>query len=192
MSETENVGSEELQFIYRKEIWFANALLNSTKFDIPKMVNDLEKYLRSKLKSISKNDIPNCAWDEEVQSSVILISKNIDLHIEWNPVLMDFPYKKDKTTYNCAGFFEFDVEYFKNDSEKKKLIKPWILHEVPVYILNLLTEFFSKYEHVKIDSDPMYIVAIADRTEERGLPVEVPWTKKEIETHNINLIIDVL
>jgi 8-oxo-dGTP diphosphatase len=183
MSETENTSSEELQFVYRKELWFANALLNSTKFDIPNLVKELVTFIKNKLKDITESDIPNCAWSKEVQNKVLEIAKNIDLKIDWISVLNDFPYKKDKITFNCAGYFEFDVEYFKKDPEKKIGIKPWILHEVPVYILTLLKQFFSKYDHVKLDNDPMYIVAIADHSEERGLPVEVPWTKKEIESH---------
>ena len=77
MSETDGRDSEELQFIYRKELWFANALLNSTKFDIQKEVKELKKFLKGKLMKISKNDIPNCAWSLEVQNSVIAIAPPI-------------------------------------------------------------------------------------------------------------------
>ena len=183
MSETETAGSEELQFVYRKELWFANLIINSTQIDIKKVVKDLESMLKTKLKNLGHKDLPNCEWSNEVQDSVVNLSKNIEFSIAWKPVMRDFPYVENWIHYNQVGYLEFDVEYFKGDTEKKKQIKPWILHEVPVYILNQIKQYLSKLKHIIIDSDPMYIIAVADRTEERGLRVEVPWTQSELKTH---------
>ena len=183
MSETETAGSEELQFVYRKELWFANLLINSTQIDIEKVVNDLGTTLKSKLKKLGHKDLPNCEWSDEVQNSVVETSKHIDFTISWKPVARDFPYVENRIHYNQAGYLEFDVEYYKGDTEKKKQIKPWILHEVPVYILNQIKQYMVNIKHIIIDSDPMYIIAVADRTEERGLRVEVPWTIAELKRH---------
>ncbi|MHA1452499.1 MAG: NUDIX domain-containing protein, partial [Promethearchaeota archaeon] len=183
MSETETTGSDELQFVYRKELWFANLIINSTKIDIKKIVKDLESTLKSKLKKLGNKDIPNCEWSFEVQNSVIEISKHIDFKISWKPVMKDFPYVENRIHYNQAGYLEFDVEYYKEDANKKKELKPWILHEVPVYVLNQIKQYATNIDHVIVDNDPMYIVAVADRTEERGLRVEVPWTDSELKTH---------
>ncbi len=183
MSETENTDCIELEFVYRKELWFANLFINSTKIDIHEIVKDLETNLKSKLKKLRNDDLPNCKWSIEVQNSVIEIAKNIDFTISWNSVVQDFPYVENKTHYNQAGYLEFDVEYYKGDVEKKKQLKPWILHEVPIYIINQIKKYAAKIDHIIVDPDPMYIVAIADRTFERGLRVEVPWTDLELDKH---------
>jgi len=183
MTESEVAISEELHFVYRKELWFANVFINSTRADIHTILRELEEFLKGKLKNLERKDLPNCAWSSEVQNSVMDISKHISFKISWNPVLMDFPFQEDKLIYNQAGYFEFDVEYFKQNIDGKRKLKPWILHEVPVFVLNQLEIFFSQHDYISIDRDPMYIVAIADRTEERGLRVEVPWTNQELERH---------
>ncbi|MBN2156848.1 MAG: NUDIX hydrolase [Candidatus Lokiarchaeota archaeon] len=179
--ESEQTVSEELQFVYRKELWFANLIINSTQIDMKTIVHKLKEFLVTKLKNLTKQDIPNCAWSNDLQKKVLEIAKHLTLTISWNPVLLNFPFQVEKLTYNQAGFLEFDVEYFKGNLERKRQLKPWILHEVPIFILTQLKEYFTQIDYVIVDKDPMYMVAIADRTEERGLRVEVPWTNIEME-----------
>lgn len=200
---------EPLKFIYRKEYWFANAFINTTQIDINEVITRIESEFRNRFGSIFDEKIQNASWDEQLKKSLqktdFADKQDFDFKITWHPVLRGFPFrsvkkekteskeknkKNKKTGFNQAGYFEFDVEYYKDNLESKKEIKPWIVHENVVYVLEQLKDILKSFDllnnKILLDQDPMYLIVITDGIEkiEEGNRTEVSnfeWTAEAIQ-----------
>ena len=53
------------------------------------------------------------------------MEKNISISCKWVPYLENFPYadENNQRKYDALGFFQFDVEYYKDDPLKKEKIQ---------------------------------------------------------------------
>ncbi len=180
----ENDKEENLQFIYKREYWFANAGINSSEIDVEEKIKELKGKLKEKLGNLTASDLPEIDWDRDTQNEVINLGKKISLDITWVSMLESFPHFNEdkKLKYNEVGYLEFAVEYFKDEPDKKKQIRPTILHMLPVFVLKFLNEFCSLKEnqYLYVDTeDPIFIFAISNKT----TPIEVEWSPDAIKKY---------
>lgn len=177
--------TENLQFIYEKEYWFVSAFVNSNKIDLKEKVNQIKKLAEEKIPLISEQDLGKIKWNKEWVKSVIELAKNISiLSVEWVTYLDGLPYHEENTNraYNKLGYFQFEVEYYKNDLENKKKVKPHHIQQIPVYFLELIKRFsdlkINDYVNIDVES-PIYVFAISAKTE----PQEIEWNEDNIKKY---------
>jgi 8-oxo-dGTP diphosphatase len=100
------------------------------------------------------------------------------------PFLKNFPYRDENSEreFNILGYFQFDVEYYKNDQSKKEKIYPMLIQQVPHIVLNILNEFDKRPENkgLYLDTEsPIFIFATSNKIK----PMEIQWTKENIEMY---------
>ena len=151
----------EISFIYREEFWFISAFLNTTKINEDQLSTHFQTIILNKLNSLTDADI----FRKELKDDLIEMGKNISISCKWVSYLDNFPYRDENTEreYNTLGFFQFDVEYFKDNPAKKEKITPMLIQQMPYIVLNLLKEYSRKpgSEGIFLDLEsPIYIFAI--------------------------------
>jgi len=134
---------EMMQFIYKEEFWFISTFLNTTKVDTNQLSVHLQNLIKDKLSDLRDKDI----YRKELKDDLIEMGNNITLTCKWVPYVENFPYKDENSEreYNVLGFFQFNVEYFKNNPSKKDKIKPLLIQQIPYIVLNVLSEFLEYY-----------------------------------------------
>lgn len=174
--------SDNLQFIYEKEYWFVSAFVNSNKIDLKEKINQVRKLAEEKVPQISEQDLGKIKWNKDWVNSVIDMAKNITiLNVDWITYLDGLPYHEENTNraYNKLGYFQFEVEYYRNNPEQKKKVMPHHIQQIPVYFLELLKKFsdlkINDYVNIDIES-PIYVFAISAKTQ----PHEVEWNEENI------------
>jgi len=169
--------SENIKFIYKEEYWFISAFINSIKVDGLEISQKLEKAVKNRISQITKKD----AYRPEFADELLNMVKNISLNCQWVECIDNFPYYNENTNqfYNSLGYFYFEVEYYKNNSEKKKLIKPNLIQQIPGIILSeLKKESIFSQEGVYFDLESqIFIFATSNNT----APPNIEWTKNKIE-----------
>jgi 8-oxo-dGTP diphosphatase len=171
---------ENLEFIYKKEFWFISAFLNSSKVNGIQTSKEIENLLKAKFNSLTVEDI----YRRELANDLLELVKNISMTCKWIPFLENFPYRDENSDqkYDTLGYFQFDIEYFKDNSEKKKLIKPMLIQQVPLILLDSLKEYIKKPETrgLYLDTEsPVYVFVTSNGTK----PNDISWTQDNIETH---------
>ncbi|MBN2155462.1 MAG: NUDIX hydrolase [Candidatus Lokiarchaeota archaeon] len=204
-----NYDQEPLKFIYRKEYWFANAFFNTVIMNPEEIIIKLRKELIKLYQdtvespwrqSIFQQEVENASWDDTFLNELIYISKHITLQMKWLPSLRGFPFKNGKALFNQAGWIEFEVEYFKDNTEEKRTLRPWILHEFPVYVIHCLKKILKNidlyegevteikappknFEFIYLDEDSLYVTTICDKIEGLGVKPEFRWEPISIMQH---------
>jgi 8-oxo-dGTP diphosphatase len=172
-----------MDFIYKEEYWYVSSFLNTTLLDGNIISRNLEIKIKEKLNDLKKEDIFH-KIREEIGEEIIDMAKNITLSCTWVPYLDRFPYEDENNQreYDTLGYFQFDVEYYKENPSKKENIKSSYIQQIPQMIIALLGEYSAKEEAKGILFDlesPMYIFVTSDKIE----PEEVSWTQENIEKH---------
>ncbi len=175
--------SENIKFIYKEEYWFISAFINSIKVDISEISQKLENAIKMRISQITKKD----AYRPEFADELLNMAKNISLNCQWVECIDNFPYYNENTNkfYNSLGYFYFEVEYYKNNPEKKKLIKSNLIQQIPGIILSeLKRESIFSQEEVYFDLESqIFIFATSNNTN----PLKIEWTKNKIEEHDKEL-----
>ncbi len=172
--------AESLQFIYKEEFWFISTFLNTSKVDTEHLSMLLQNLIQDKLNNLTDEDI----YRKELKDDLMEMVKNIALSCKWVSYVDNFPYTDENSErkYNNLGFFQFDIEYYKNDPSKKEKIKPLLIQQVPYIVLNILKEFSKKpgSEGIFFDLEsPIYIFSISNKT---TLP-NISWTQENIKKY---------
>ena len=123
---------ENLEFIYKKEFWFISAFLNSSKVNGIQTSIEIENLIKAKFNSLTEEDI----YRRELANDLLEIVKNTSMTCKWIPFLENFPYRDENSDqkYDTLGYFQFDIEYFKDDSAKKELLKPILIQQIPLIL----------------------------------------------------------
>ncbi len=172
--------SENLQFIYKEEFWYVSAFINSAIFNASAKSKEIESLILNKLKSLIENDI----YRKELRKDILDITKNITLHCKWVPYIENFPYKDENSErqFDTIGYFQFDVEYFKDNPVRKENLNPMLIQQVPYILLTILKDFADKEENEGLFLDiesPIFIFVTSNRT----LPSEIVWNPANIEKY---------
>lgn len=143
----------------------------------------LEKIVKKRISKITEND----AYRKEFAELLVNMAQNISLSCKWVPYIPNFPYHNENTDleYNMLGYFQFEVEYYKNDPKKKKNIKPISIQQIPILILkHLKNSPFVSNRTLFLDLEsPIYIFATSNKTD----PSDINWTENKILDHDKNL-----
>ncbi|TFG03459.1 MAG: NUDIX hydrolase, partial [Promethearchaeota archaeon] len=96
----------------------------------------------------------------------------------------NFPYKDENSerSFNTLGYFQFDVEYFKDNPEMKKKLNPLLIQQVPYIVLNILKDYSETPENngIFLDTEsPIYVFATSNKT----TPVEIKWTQENVKKY---------
>ena len=169
--------SEDLQFIYKQEFWFASAFINSSIISGDQKSKEIEDLIVKKLGSLKEQDI----FRKELANDILDMVKNLYLKCSWTPYIENFPYKDENTEkeYDSLGYFQFEVEHYKGNPEKKEKLSPLLIQQIPFIILDVLKGFTNKSENrgLEIDTEsPIYVFVTSNGTK----PKEIDWTNDNI------------
>jgi 8-oxo-dGTP diphosphatase len=176
-----------MDFIYKEEYWYISSFLNSSHQDGNIKSQDIETKIRKRIKNLKKEDIYFKIRDE-FGEDILDMAKNISISCTWVPYLENFPYEDENNQrkYDTLGFFQFEVEYYKENPSKKEIVRSNYIQQIPQIIITFLREYSinegSKGILFDLES-PMYIFVISDKTK----PEEISWTRDNIEKNKKNL-----
>ena len=156
--------AENLKFQYHQEFWFISAFLNITKSNEQQISTQIQSLIINKLSNLTDKDI----YRKELKDDLLEMGKNISLSCKWVPYVENFPYRDENSEreYTELGYFQFDVEYFKDNLAKKVKIIPMLIQQIPYIVLNALKEFSNKPKNKGIFLDlesPIYIFATSNK-----------------------------
>ncbi len=169
-----------MEFVYKEEFWFISTFLNSTLIDGSVKSNEIEKEVKQHLNNLKKEDIYYKIRDQ-FGAEIINMARNITLSCKWVPYLENFPYEDENSqkNYDTLGYFQFDVEHYKNEPSKKEKINSSFIQQFPQAIIPLLEKFSKQVENRGICFDlesPIYVFVTSQETK----PEEVVWTEENI------------
>ena len=170
-----------MEFIYKEEFWFISTFLNTSLVEGGKKSQEIEKQVRERLSNLKKEDIYYKIRDE-IGDNIIEMAKQISISCKWIPYLENFPYEDENSQkkYDTLGFFQFDVEYYKNEPSKKESIKSSFIQQIPQILLAFLRNYSTKEENVGIIFDlesPIYVFVTSNKTK----PESIEWTQENID-----------
>ncbi|MBD3214803.1 MAG: NUDIX domain-containing protein [Candidatus Lokiarchaeota archaeon] len=174
---------KNIDFFYNEEFWFISAFINSNKCDRDEIAKRIEKIVKERVSKISEKD----AYLTQLAKNLVDMAQNISIVCNWVDYISIFPYYKENTDkfYDVLGYFEFQIEYYKNNPEKKKTIKPLLIQQIPHIILRELkdkAQFMTEEVLIDLES-PIYIFATSDKTD----PPNIKWDEEAIETYKKDL-----
>ena len=170
--------SESLQFVYKEEFWYVSAFINSKIVDTNAKSRKIETLIITKLNNLSEEDI----YRKDLKEDLINLTQNVSITCKWVPYILDFPYKDEKSDrkFDTIGYFQFNVEYYKDNPVLKEKVKPMLIQQVPYILLDLLKEFdlVEENEGLFLDTEsPIYIFVTSNTI----LPYEIMWNAENIE-----------
>ncbi|MFX1418266.1 MAG: NUDIX domain-containing protein [Promethearchaeota archaeon] len=169
-----------MDFVYNEEFWYVSTFLDSLLVDGNIKCKEIEKKIKEQLVRLDKDDIYYKIRDE-IGDDILDMAKNISISCKWVPYLENIPYEDENSQrkYDTLGFFQFDVEYYKNEPSKKENIKSSFIQQIPQILLRLLSEYSTKEENRGIIFDlesPIYVFVISNKIK----PEEITWTQENI------------
>jgi len=172
--------TNELQFIYKEEYWYISAFLNTILVDGNDISVEIVNLIKKNFKTLKPEDI----FRQDLKDEIIDLVNNISISCQWVPFLKNFPYRDENSEreFNALGYFQFDVEYYKNDESKKERIYPMLIQQIPHIVLNILKEFDKLPENkgLYLDTEsPIFIFATSNKIK----PMEIQWTNENIEKY---------
>ena len=172
--------TNEIQFIYKEEYWYISAFLNTVLEDGMVKSAEIVNLIKENFKTLKPENI----FRQDLKEEIIDLVNNISISCQWVPFLKNFPYRDENSEreFNTLGYFQFDVEYYKNDQLKKEKIYPMLIQQVPHIVLNILKEYDKRPENkgLYLDTEsPIFIFTTSNKT----VPTEIQWTKENIEVY---------
>ena len=120
--------SETIEFVYKKEFWYVSSFLNEKFIDGAKKAKEIQDLVLHKVSTLTLDDLKRIKGHraDEIKDTVIEMGKNLSIECKWVPYIQNFPYQDENTEkeYNTLGYFQFEVEYFKDQPERKQEITP--------------------------------------------------------------------
>ncbi|MFX0105096.1 MAG: hypothetical protein ACFE75_06370, partial [Candidatus Hodarchaeota archaeon] len=169
-----------MDFVYKEEFWYVSTFLNRALIDGNVKSKQLEKKIKERLVKLNKEDI-YYKIRNEIGDEILDMAKNVSLSCKWVPYLENFPYEDENNQrkFDTLGFFQFDVEYYKDEPSKKENIKSSFIQQIPQILLPLLREYSIKKENRGIIFDlesPIYVFVTSNKIR----PEEIAWTHENI------------
>lgn len=169
-----------MNFIYKEDFWFISTFLNTSLADGNEKSQEIEGYVKENLNNLKKEDI-YYKIREEFGNNIMEMAKNVSISCKWVPYLENFPYEDENSQrkYDTLGFFQFDVEYFKNEPSKKENIKSNFIQQIPQILLALMKDYAKKEENRGIIFDlesPIYVFVTSNKVKTEN----IEWTRENI------------
>ena len=169
--------SEDLQFIYKQEFWFASAFINTAIVNGDQKSKEIEDLIFKKLRSLRQQDV----FRKDLANDILEMVKNLSLECSWVQYIENFPYKDEnlEKEYDSLGYFQFEVEYYKENPEKKEKLNPLLIQQIPFIILDVLKGYSMNFNNkgLEIDTEsPIYVFVTSNGT----TPKEIDWTSENI------------
>jgi len=172
-----------MDFIYKEEYWYVSSFINTALVDGVVKSEEIEVKIKERLENLQKEDI-YYKIRYELGDDIIDMAKNVSISCRWVPYLENFPYEDENNQkeYDTLGYFQFDVEYYKEKPSKKENIKSSYIQQIPQIIIAFLRDYSAKEEIKGIIFDlesPMYIFVTSDKIK----PQEISWAQENIEKY---------
>jgi 8-oxo-dGTP diphosphatase len=172
-----------MEFVYKEEFWFISTFLNSRLIDGREKSVEIESEIRQHLNNLKEEDVYYKIRDQ-FGADIIEMAKNISLSCKWVPYLESFPYEDENSQkkYDTLGFFQFNVEHYKNEPLKKEKISSNFIQQFPQAIIPLLEKFSKRVENKGVYFDlesPIYVFVTSNEIK----PELVMWTEENIDKY---------
>ncbi|MFX1326933.1 MAG: NUDIX domain-containing protein [Promethearchaeota archaeon] len=172
-----------MEFVYKESFWFISTFLNESLVDGNKKSQEIKKKIKGRLNNLRKEDIYYKIRDE-LGDTIVEMAKNVSISCKWIPYLENFPYEDENSQrkYDTLGFFQFDVEYFKNEPSKKDIIRSSFIQQIPQIVLRFLKDYSKREENRGIIFDlesPIYVFVTSNKVK----PEYIEWTKDNINKY---------
>lgn len=173
-----------VSFVPQREIWFVSAFVNSAAVDAYARAQELAAELTAELHGLTAERLPRLSRSPELQKRAVDMARSISIRGSWNPYVDGFPYRDENTAlhFNKLGYFEFEVEYFADRPEERRLIDPILVQQAPVIAAERLRRLASlkKNSPLRFDTvSPIFVFVISSEV----LPAAPPWTQEQIRAH---------
>ena len=172
--------NESLQFIYKEEFWYISAFINSADINVEAKSNEIEDIIKSKFKNLEEKDI----FRKDLKNDILELIKHISIKCSWVKCLSDFHYKDENSErgFNTIGYFQFEVEHYKDNPSKKKSLSPLLLQQIPFLVLNIIKDYNhmpgNEGIHFDIES-PIYVFVTSNKSE----PKDIVWDRNNVEKY---------
>lgn len=174
---------EPIKFNYKEEYWYLSAFLNTSMITGKEIAKKLTQFVRESISNIQEGDI----YRKDLKSEVFDMIEYISFKCKWIEYIDNFPFYDENTSqsYDSLGYFQFDVEYYKDQEDLKRKIKPILLQQIPYILLrNLKTKRDRFGEGVYFDLEsPIYIFVVSNGTE----PSNIEWNQENVERYKKEL-----
>jgi len=172
--------NEPLQFIYKEEFWYISAFVNSANINAEAKSKEIEDIIKSKFKNLEEEDI----FRKDLVPEILELVKHISIKCSWVKCLSNFHYKDENSErgFNTIGYFQFEVEHYKENPSNKISLKPLLIQQIPFLVLNILKDYNSKpgNEGIHLDVEsPIYVFVTSNKTE----PKDIVWNHTNIEKY---------
>ncbi len=169
--------NESLQFIYKNEFWYISAFINSVTINAEAKSQEIEEIIKIKFKNLKEEDI----FRKDLKNDILELIKHISIKCSWVEFLSNFLFFRS-FRFNTVGYFQFEVEHYKQDPSRKNSLNPLLLQQIPILVLNILKEYNHKPENEGIHLDtesPIYVFVTSNKSE----PKDIVWSPDNIEKY---------
>jgi len=169
--------NESLQFIYKNEFWYISAFINSVTINAEAKSQEIEEIIKIKFKNLKEEDI----FRKDLKNDILELIKHISIKCSWVEFLSNFLFFRS-FRFNTVGYFQFEVEHYKQDPSRKNSLNPLLLQQIPILVLNILKEYNYKPENEGIHLDtesPIYVFVTSNKSE----PKDIVWSPDNIEKY---------
>jgi len=169
--------NESLQFIYKNEFWYISAFINSVTINAEAKSQEIEEIIKIKFKNLKEEDI----FRKDLKNDILELIKHISIKCSWVEFLSNFLFFRS-FRFNTVGYFQFEVEHYKQDPSRKNSLNPLLLQQIPILVLNILKEYNYKPENEGIHLDtesPIYVFVTSNKSE----PRDIVWSQDNIEKY---------
>ncbi len=172
--------NESLQFIYKEEFWYVSVFINSNNINAEVKSKEIEELIKTKFKNLKEEDI----YRKDIKDDILEVIKHIFIKCSWVKCLSNFLYKDENSErgFNTLGYFQFEVEHYKENPSKKKSLKPLLIQQIPFLVLNSLKDYNNKSgnESIHFDTEsPIYVFVTSNKSE----PNDIVWNPNNIEKY---------
>jgi 8-oxo-dGTP diphosphatase len=171
-----------LQFIYKKEFWYASCFLANANDGVIK-AKEIGAMVKDLAANIKPDDLKRVR-DEVVKAAIVEMLKSAAIEVTFHTYIPGFMFQEENTEkeYDTLGFLQFEVEYFKDDPDRKAEITPIMIQQIPSLVQGELATFKQREENRAIDIDTesqLFVFVVSDRT----TPEEIQWSQENIKAH---------
>ena len=169
--------NESLQFIYKEEFWYVSAFINSVNVNAEAKSQEIEEIIKIKFRNLKEEDI----FRKDLKNDILELIKHISIKCSWVEFLSNFLFFRS-FRFNTVGYFQFEVEHYKQDPSRKNSLNPLLLQQIPILVLNILKEYNYKPENEGIHLDtesPIYVFVTSNKSE----PKDIVWSPDNIEKY---------
>ncbi|MHA1820147.1 MAG: NUDIX domain-containing protein [Promethearchaeota archaeon] len=185
-----DIDPRELKFIYKQEYWFLSAFINTKNVNPEKKATELQGRFLERIHNVTDDDLKSIHCMKEWLGIIKEMARSLNeksFKLKWHDCLEYFPFRDENEgiQYDRLGYFEFEVEYFQSEPERKKDILPGYLQELPIICSKFIKEQLDteiKNEFILLDTEnPLFVFAVSNEM----VPKEIDWSAAAIMKYKL-------